>query len=279
MDSELEDPERAARSRTTLSTGHAVSLPLELEFAMGGVVVPARRRRLEAILPSGLSSVVVAPGVGCVALAGVQYHRVGGERGTDEVSREVRESGTGLEPYDEFAVVVPSVRGGRTRRPVGLFGGELGGYVHWLPVTTEASVALGREIWGYPKELADVTVTDGPRGIRTVVRRDGDGDDGGEVVRLEVPRPRLRSGARRDWTLRSYSAKDGELRGSAARIRGRIALGSPLGTTLAVDSGLAGEIGLWQRPLARLYGRRLRAQLAAGEPVSVDRREVPGRPD
>ena len=262
MDSELEDPERAARSRTTLSTGHAVSLPLELEFAMGGVVVPARRTQLEAILPSGLSALAVAPGVGCVALVGIQYHRVGGRR-----------DGDGLEPYDEFAVVVPAVRGGRTRVPFRrLLDGELGGYVHWLPVTTEASVALGREIWGYPKELADVTVTDGPRGIRTVVRRDGDGDDGDEVVRLEVPRPRLRSGARRELTLRSYSVTDGELRESEARIRGRIALASPLGTTLAVDSDLASEVGLWRRPLAELYGRRVRAQLTAGAPV--DRGDV-----
>jgi len=67
------------RTRRRLSTGHVIDLPLELSFAMGGVTVPARRSRLEAVLPEGLSSLAIAPGVGCVALIGIQYHRVGGE--------------------------------------------------------------------------------------------------------------------------------------------------------------------------------------------------------
>ncbi|WP_222916928.1 acetoacetate decarboxylase family protein [Natrinema sp. SYSU A 869] len=241
------------RPRTQLSTGHTVELPLELSFAMGGVTVPARRSRLEAVLPDDLSALAIAPGIGCVTVVGIQYHRVGGGR-----------DGTGLEPYDEFAVIVPAVYGSRTTLPLAqLAGSELGGYVHWLPVTTEPSVALGREIWGYPKERADITVTDGPDGVRIVVEGGRYGDDS---VRLEAARPRLEPRAR-DWTMASYTRKDGNLLRTPARIRGEMAigLGPSIGTHLEVPSELARELGLWQQPLARLYGSAVRACLFEGE--------------
>lgn len=239
------------RSRKRLSTGHVVELPLELEFATGGVVVPARRSRLEAILPEELSSLAIAPGVGCAALVGIQYHRVGGGN----------RDATGLEPYDEFAVIVPAIYGGRTNVPLAqLAGGTIGGYVHWLPVTTEPSVALGREIWGYPKERTDLTVTDGPDGIRTVVR-----GDGGEIVRLEIPRPRPRTSV--DVTTTSFTTADGTILQSAARLRGEIALGPGLWpeTRFEVGSDLTRELGLWRRPLVRFYGSDLRARLSGPE--------------
>ena len=242
------------RSRTRLSTGHEISLPLALSLAMGGVVVPARRSRLEAVLPDALSSLAIAPGVGCVALVAIQYHRVGGDRDT-----------TGLEPYDEFAVIIPAVHGSRTNTPIApLAGGEIGGYVHWLPVTTEPAVALGREIWGYPKERTDVTVTDGPDGVRAVVAGGRDGDR--ETVRLEVARPRTSVRAR-DWTLASYTTKAGALVRTPVQVQGDVAIGigPSVGTRLEVAPALARELGLWQRPVGRLYGSRVRARLLEGE--------------
>lgn len=241
------------RSRKRLSTGHEIELPLELAFAMGGVVVPARRSRLEQILPDELSPLAIAPGVGCVALVGIQYHQVGGGR----------RDATGLEPYDEFAVIVPAVSGSRTNVPLAqLADGTIGGYVHWLPVTTGPSVALGREIWGYPKERADITVTDGPDGIRTVVK-----SDGGEIARLEIARPRT-STPGCEWTLQSFTTKDGTLLETTARIRGAVAVGfgPSIGTSLELATPLATELGLWQRPLVRLYGSRVRGVLFEGDP-------------
>ncbi|MFA9425593.1 acetoacetate decarboxylase family protein [Natronorubrum sp. A-ect3] len=248
------------RSRVTLSTGHEIELPLALSCTVGGVTVPAQRRRLEAMLPAPLTSLAIAPGVGCVTLAGIQYHRVGG-RGDE---RET--AATSFEPYDEFAVIVPAVRGSRTTIPLAqLVGGEVGGYVHWLPVTTEASVALGREIWGYPKERAAITVTDGPRGIHTVVD-----DTAGARVRLEVPRPRARVGTSdRDVSLWSYTTMNGKLLRSRMRIQGEITVGTPLGTTLEISPQLQAVLGLWNRPLARLHGVRVHAWLFDGEPVAV----------
>ncbi len=246
------------RPRTQLSTGHEVSLPLELSLAMGGVVVPARRSRLEAVLPDGLSSLAIAPGVGCVALIGIQYQRVGSD-GQDAM---------GLEPYDEFAIIIPAAHGRRTNVPIAqLVGGEIGGYVHWLPVTTEPAVALGRELWGYPKERTDITVTDSPEGIRTVVAGGRDGDR--ETVRLEVSRPRTSARAR-DWTLASYTTKEGALMRTPAHVRGNVSIGigPSVGTNLEVAPKLARELGLWQRPLGRLYGSRVRARLLEGEWVT-----------
>jgi len=245
------------RSRTRLSTSHAVTLPLELSLAMGGVVVPARRNRLESVLPAALSSLAIAPGIGCVALIGIQYHRVGGQ-----------EAATGLEPYNEFAVIIPAVHGSRTNVPVAqLVDGEIGGYVHWLPVTTEPAVALGRELWGYPKERANVTVTDGPNGIRAVVasRRYSDR----EAVRLEIPRPRFSPRAR-DWTLASYTTKEGTLLRTPVQIQGDVAIGigPSVGTTLEIAPALTRELRLWRRPLGRLYGSRVRARLLVGERIT-----------
>ncbi|WP_254531642.1 acetoacetate decarboxylase family protein [Natrinema gelatinilyticum] len=246
------------RTRTQLSTGHIVELPLELSFAMGGVAVPARRAKLEAALPDGLSSLAIAPGVGCVALVGIQYHRVGG--GETESSQ--------FEPYDEVAVIVPAVHESRTSLPLAqLADGAVGGYVHWLPVTTEDSVALGRELWGYPKERADVTVTDGPTGIRAVV--DGGRYRGDEAVRLEVARPRTDARAR-EWTMHSYTVKDDVLLRTPVHVRGDVAIGPgpSVGTRVEVASSVRRELGLWQRPLGRVYGSRVRARLLEGERIA-----------
>ncbi|WP_394739240.1 acetoacetate decarboxylase family protein [Natronococcus roseus] len=252
MDSHAGTPDRDSREQRQLSTGHVVSLPLELSCTLGGVVVPARRATLEGALPNGLSPLSIAPGVGCVALVGIQYHRVGRD--------------PGLEPYDEFAVIVPAVHGSSTSRPLAqLLDGELGGYVHWLPVTTDASVALGQELWGYPKERARITVTDGPRGLRAVV---DDPDESGDAIRLEVSRPRT-AVSLRATELSSFTRRDGELIRARMQLRGEVSVGPPIGTRLEVAPGLASELGLRRRPLARLYGSRVRARLGQGEPVSA----------
>ncbi|NUC74556.1 acetoacetate decarboxylase family protein [Haloterrigena sp. SYSU A558-1] len=255
-------PGTAGRTRVALSTGHEIDLPLELEFAMGGVTVPARRDRLEALLPDGLSALAVAPGLSCVTFVGIRYHRVGGRFDDTE--------GDGaLEPYDEFAVIVPAVRNGRTDAPIAqLAGGEVGGYVHWLPVTTDASVALGREIWGYPKERADIEIDDGSQRFQCVVAEDSDDGRGRERVRLAVAPPRTRVGTdHRERTLWSYTTKDGDLLRTRAEIWGEIALGTPIGATLEVDPELRAELGCRPRPIARLSGSRVRARLHPGEPV------------
>lgn len=240
-----DDGSPSAGRERRLSTGQTVELPLECEFTMVGGVFPAPARRLSAALPDRLSALRIAPGVGAVTLASIEYHYVGG-----------------LDPYDEFAVVVPVVADARTDLPgAQLVGGDLGGYVTYLPVTTEASVALGREIWGYPKEVADVAIED-----RGAVRRTTVAIDGERVVSLAV---RKGATSERELTTRSYTQLDGRLLGGRVELSGEFAL-KPLSRQASFSLGdheraeELREFAVRERPLARLYGRRTRAKLHPG---------------
>ncbi|WP_435180792.1 acetoacetate decarboxylase family protein [Halorussus sp. AFM4] len=236
------------RTERRLSTGQIVDLPLACEFTAAGGLFPASARRLAARLPERLSPVRVAPGTGAVALVSIEYHYVGG-----------------LEPYDEFAVAVPVVADARTELPgAQLLGADVGGYVDWLPVTTEASVALGTEIWGYPKELATIDVED-----RGGVRRTTVSVGGGRVLTLGVGRA---SGRDRGLTARSYTVKDSRLLASRAALAGEFAV-RPLSRRVSLSLGdhdradALRELGVRGRSLGRLYAPRARARLGPGRPA------------
>ncbi|MBP0662056.1 acetoacetate decarboxylase family protein, partial [Mycobacterium tuberculosis] len=49
---------------------------------------------------------------------------------------------------------------------------DLGVYIPWLPVNQTFTCAAGREIWGFPKEIADIRITPVRRGKRCEVRID-----------------------------------------------------------------------------------------------------------
>jgi hypothetical protein len=243
-------PRPTERTERTLSTGHTVELPLDCEFTLAGGLFTASARRLSAHLPTRLSPVRVGPQTGAVALVGIEYHRVGG-----------------LDPYDEFAVVVPVVADARTDLPgVQLLGADLGGWVHWLPVTTEASVALGREVWGYPKEVADVEIAE-----RGGVRHATVAVDGERVVSLDV---RTAATSDREMTLGSYTELDGRLCRTRVDLGGPFAL-KPLSQRASFTLGghdradRLRELGLRRTALGRLYGPRMRARLHPGRRLGV----------
>lgn len=235
----------AVRTQRRLSTGHTVELPLECEFTLVGGTFPASARRLSAVLPDRLSPLRVAPRTGAVTFASIEYHYVGG-----------------LDPYDEFAVIVPVVADARTDLPgAQLVGGKVGGYVSYLPVTTEASVALGTEIWGYPKTVADITVED-----RGDVRRTTVAIDGERVVSLDVQTAET---SERELTMRSYTEMDGRLLETRVDLDGEFVL-KPLSRRISFSLGgheRANELRKWgirEWSLGRLYGRRTRAKLHPG---------------
>lgn len=240
-----DDAGDSAERTRTLSTGHTVELPFDCEFTAASGLFPAPAQRLSARLPDRLSPIRVAPRTGAVALVSIEYHHVGG-----------------LDPYHEFAVVVPVVADSRTDLPgAQLFGADAGGYVHYLPVTTEASVALGTEVWGYPKELADITIEDRGGVRRTTVSLDGE-----EVVTLAVRRA---AGREREVTTHGYAETDGRPVRNRADLVGEFAL-RPLSQRASVSLGdheraddLRG-LELRHRPLGRLYAPRARARLHPG---------------
>ncbi|MBE9373739.1 acetoacetate decarboxylase family protein [Saccharopolyspora sp. HNM0983] len=77
----------------------------------------------------------------------------------------VRYTDGDLGPYHEFGVVLLCRTGGRS--------GSTGAYVHWLPVNQRFTLQAGRDIWGFPKELADIDASFGPGASRCAVRLDG----------------------------------------------------------------------------------------------------------
>jgi len=231
----------------TLSTGHRVRLPLEVTLDTVGGAFLARADRLRERLPPECVPLEATSGVGTVVLAGVNYRDVGG-----------------FEPYDEFAVIVPCVRGGRDVPLIGALTGEVGGYVDFLPVTTEASVALGREIWGYPKVLADVRFDRRDRGWVVTLEREGR-----LICRLDAPIARPRG---RTTTAYSYTAKGNRLLRTRIEIDGPLGL-RPLDPRVRVECGpdpygrVLEDLLIGRRSVASLVGRRIGARLYAGERV------------
>jgi hypothetical protein len=122
---------------TTLSNGRVVEFPVAYEADVTGVVAVADYDALDAVTPDRLRPVRVGRGAGLVTLAGIDYSHVGT-----------------FDPYGEFAVVVPVSR--HTVDGIPLSAGTVGGWVHWLPVTTEPARLLGVDGWGYPKTVADI---------------------------------------------------------------------------------------------------------------------------
>lgn len=102
-----------------------------------------------------------------------------------------------LGPYHEFGLTL-MVRG---------HDGGIGVYIPWLPVNQSFTCAAGREIWGFPKEIADIEVTPVRRGKRCAVRIDDR-----PVVTMEtaggIPSPGGMGGA----SIAAYTLMDGVLR-------------------------------------------------------------------
>ncbi|MFB6157551.1 MAG: acetoacetate decarboxylase family protein [Haloferacaceae archaeon] len=225
----------------TLSTGHEVTLPLRAEARVAGAAFAASRSAVAGRLPPGLSPVRVAPGRAAVLLLAVDYRRVGVP---------------GLDSYDEFGVVLPATLSSAPGR-------GLGGYVDALPVTTEPARALGVEVWGYPKSVAEIDVEHGRR-TRATVRVDGE-----RVVTLVVRRPRtITTGVR----ARSYTTRDGRLLAERVRLFGSVGAW-PLSRAAAVDVGDGPRVAdlraldLGERSLLRLAGD---GAVTVGRGVAVD---------
>lgn len=182
--------------------GKSIAIPVEVRdaasiTAMYLVPTPAVRR----LIPHPeLHILELFPGRAVCVLAAIEY------RDND------------LGRYNEFAVNFFVRHGGR--RPTPLFGllsafrnQTVGAYVHWLPVTTSFSRDAGRDIWGFPKIVAEIvfqdehgwrrcTVASGGALVLTfAVRRNG---------RRQLPDVRQDTFASRDGTLfRTPSAMSG----------------------------------------------------------------------
>lgn len=235
---------------TTLSTGETIDLPVSTEATITGAAFSASHRRVRELLPDGLSAVRVSPRRAAVTFLCVDYHRIG-RRGA-------------IEPYNEFGILVPTVPASVTPLPHrSMFTGGVGGYVWYLPVTTESAKALGVDIWGYPKEVGEITHEDDGSRRRTEVTVDGD-----RLVTIEIDRPPAFG---RSVASTSYTVKDGVLLGERLELAGDLGAW-PFSTAVRYTLGdhpradRLREIGLGRRALVRFAGT-VEFTIHAGEPV------------
>lgn len=192
----------SAAEPSTLSTGERVALPLSTDARMDGVVLSADRSAVDGLLPAGLSPIRATPRRAAVTLLCVEYSRIG-----DDV----------MEPYNEFAVMLPATRGESTVPLASVLSRGVSGYVWDMPVTSAPAKALGVDIWGYPKSVANIEFDE--RGGR---RRMTVADGGDHYITVETARPPLLDRTDEGY---SYTVKDGQV--------------------LRETTELDGELGLW----------------------------------
>jgi len=231
--------DRLPADSVTLSTGQTVSVPLETEASIAGAVLSASTA-VERLLPDTLQAVRLTPTRSAVMLLAVRYHRIGdGE----------------IEPYNELGIMIPAVPNSTRTLPIisGL-SEAVGGYVWQLPVTTEPGCALGREIWGYPKSVAEIDISTTDRITQTKLAVDGE-----HVLSLAVERPPTRS---MTLSTASYTMRDGDCCRTSLEFDGQLGL-RPLSRRVDLDLGshpwaeTLASLSLGSRALARFGGECL----------------------
>ena len=184
----------AGRIGTYAVLGREVASPVEIRHAtaftaMVSVDAEAAGR---LIAPTGLEPVTWRPGRAACALVFVDY--VDGDLG----------------PYDEFGVcfLVKHHRPGAGKSGMrALMRGEVCAYIHRLPVDGSFTLAAGREIWGFPKTLADFDCR------HRSVRPHGSVRAGGrDIVGIRLSRGLAVPDSSSATTLTAYSFLDGTLR-------------------------------------------------------------------
>jgi hypothetical protein len=217
------DDRRAAVLSTTAPSsvtvaGRELTFPVEVrEASSWAAQFPVRSDAAQRLIDhTGLRIAPVFPGRTLLTLAYVRY------------------ADTDLDAYNELGVIF-LVRGPRGR----------GVYIHHLPVDREFTLAAGRQIWGYPKFLADVFIDEDARGSTCTLRHEGS-----EVLQLRVRRGLLPVP---QPALPTYTFCDNALLVTSWETAGR-ARGRPGGATLRLgDHPIAEELrglGLPRRALA-----------------------------
>lgn len=233
-----------------LSTGHVVELPLRIEGRTDGVCLPVPVDGLHEHLPAGLSPLRLTRRYGVLTLLLQDYTTV--------------ENGS-LAPYDELSVQIPAVPEGSSSLPLySALRHATSGYVWYMPVSTDAAVALG-DLWGFPKVVGDVTIE--RRRDRTTASVAVDGES---LLELTVASAR---GVETSVSGTAFTELDGELTRVRTESTGRIGAW-PLSTAFALRFG---EHDVAERmralePVTRRAVLRLSAECTyefwAGVPIS-----------
>jgi hypothetical protein len=181
----------------------------------------AATRRL--IAPTGLTPMTWRPGRSACALVYVDY--VDGDLG----------------PYNEFGVcfLVNHHRPGAGATGMrAVLRGEVCAYIHRLPVDGDFTLAAGREIWGFPKTLADFDCRH-----RSVRPHGSVRADGRDIVDLRLGRGLSVPDSSSSTTLTAYSFLDGALRATPWTMRAESVRTRPGGARITLgDHEFADEL-------------------------------------
>ncbi len=223
--------------------GREVALPVEVRQASAAMATflvdaDAVRRLIE---PSGLRPTRLPLGRALCIIATVLY-----------VDND-------LGAYNEVAVAFPVSAGEH---------GPAGAYIHQLPVNETFTLAAGRDIWGFPKWLADIDLTIGRRG-RCELSVEGE-----RILSLDV-RPRPIPLPSRPTTMSAYADADGTLRRTPFWTHARGTRAGPGGARLDLGHThpMARELralGLPKRPLMSSIVSTMQSRFDA--PIEVEPR-------
>lgn len=184
---------------------------------------------------------------------------------------------TGVGPYGEIGIS-PLCTLDRTAPPVlGLAEGYRqgsAGFVAHLPVTARVAREAGRQVWGYPKFVADMAFVLSPERQSVILSEDGQ-----EILRLEV----RRAGhvALEQAPLSTFTVRDDRLIRTTIPTRGHVAttLGSGGGELAFGTHPLAHsltELGLSTTPVATRTYLTHAAILPAGEDIGPSEKPYSG---
>ena len=234
-----------------LSTGTTVTLPIKYhKWTMATAAFPVPISQLSDVLPNQLSPLRLLPRKGAVVMFSAEYQNAGP-----------------LNAYNEVGIMVPALHendpGQWGISPLSLL--RLGrsyvkAYVQYLPVTTEEARSLG-DIWGYPKEVAEVDIEDSSRSRRVSVHSDGE-----HVLTFEVDHARTRQ---QSVDLYPYTGQQGAIR---ARIetQGEYAI-RPFSNRASYTLGdhpqadILRSLDMGKRPLSRVYATNLESRFHPGQ--------------
>jgi hypothetical protein len=220
--------------------GRSIGMPVLVRDASAGTVIWEVDAGAAATLaPDGFEVVEPSPGRAQVAIALVDY------RDND------------LGSYHEVGTIL-------FVRPAG--GGPDGTFITHLPVDQEFTCVAGNEIWGYPKSVERIEVTQTDESSRWVLTMDG------ELV-LDLTVPRGGDDEMPAMPMTSYTLKDGRPHATAFTQGGSgssITFGGA-GVTLRLgEHPIAKELaslGLPAEPVLSTWMERMQASF--GEPVAL----------
>ncbi|GAA2047743.1 acetoacetate decarboxylase family protein [Williamsia deligens] len=214
-----------ARAETYTVLGREVASPVEIRHATAFTAMVSVSAEAVATLlePTGLSAMTWRPGRALCAIVFVDY--VDGDLG----------------PYNEFGVcfLVHHHRPGAGASGMrALLRGEVCAYIHRLPVDGDFTLAAGREIWGFPKTLADFDCRH-----RSVRPHGSVRADGREIVDLRLGRGLSVPDSSSSTTLTAYSHLDSTLRATPWTMRAASVRTRPGGARISLgDHPIADEL-------------------------------------